>query len=305
MQKDSFSWDDLYVAYRVAEVGTLSQTAEQLGVNHSTVLRRLSRLEQQLGVKLFIRHQRGYRLTDAGQLMRERMQPVADEMLRLQTSLTAFDASPPGTLRISTVSDFSLFFAPLLHDFREQYPQTRVQLVATDDKMSLASGDVHVAIRMGQQPQEPDLIARKLLPVEMEFYAADRYIQRYGMPASLVDVNRHQWVLPSGNKRHIPGIRQLLAALDSRQIVFESNSFTDIHSAVSAGMGIGPVGALQRIGSRDASLQQVDFGVVMEPSYMWFVYHKDMRGSGRIQALQKFIVERLQLMAARAISHPR
>ncbi len=296
VQNDDFSWDDLYVAYRVAELGTLSKTGERLGLNHSTVLRRISRLEQQLGVKLFIRHQRGYRLTDAGQLMLQRMQPIADEMLRLYSGLTSFEASPSGTLRISTVSDFSLFFAPLLHTFREQYPHIRVQVVATDDRMSLVSGDVHVAIRMGSQPQEPDLIARRLLPATMEYYAAKRYIQRYGTPRSLADVNRHQWVLPSGNKRQISGIWQLLERLDPHQIVFESNSFTDIYSAVSAGMGIGPIGMLQRSGNSHEALQLVEFGLHAEPSYMWFVYHKDMRGSGRIKALQSFVLEHVSAM---------
>ena len=153
---DQFSWDDIHLAYRVAELGTLSKAADQLGINHSTVLRRISRLEQQLGARLFIRNQRGYRTTDAGQLLLDRVRPIAEEMQRLCTGLSTLEETPSGTLRISTVSDFSLFFAPLLHAFREAYPQIRVQVVATDERSSLASGDVHVAIRMGEQPREPE-----------------------------------------------------------------------------------------------------------------------------------------------------
>ncbi|WP_221793433.1 LysR family transcriptional regulator [Oceanobacter mangrovi] len=293
MAMDEFSWDDLHIAYRVAEAGTLSAAAERLGLNHSTLLRRISRLEQQLGTRLFIRHQRGYQLTDAGQLMLERMQPVADEMVRLFNGLSTYESTPSGTLRISTVSDFSLFFAPLLHAFREAYPQIRVHVVATDERTSLASGDVHAAIRMGEQPTEPDLIARKLMPSPMDLFAAQSYVERYGLLRNMADVNRHFWVLPSGRKRQIPGIRELVDRIDPSRIVFESNSFTDIFSAVSEGMGVGPVGFLQRASSINQDLVQIDLGLPTPQAFMWFVYHKDMRGSSRIRALQNFMIEHL------------
>jgi len=293
------SWDDIRIAYQVAESGSLSRAGERLGMNHSTVLRHINRLEQQLGHKLFIRHQRGYRLTDAGQLLLEKMHPIVADMRRLQGTLSTLDASPSGTLRISTVSDFSPFFTPLLHAFRQEFPQIRVQIVATDDVLSLARGDVHVAIRMGSEPREPDLIARPLLPVQMHYCASGNYIERHGLPRSMADINRHWWALPTGEKQRISGIRQLLEKLDPDQIAFQSNSFNDILSAVKEGMGIGPVGGLQRLADTMSGLKQVEFGLSAEPSLMWFVYHKDMRRSARVQALQEFILQRLPEMQHR------
>lgn len=304
MISEDFSWDDLYLAYRVAELGSLSRAAEKLGMNHSTVLRRVNQLEQRLGIRLFIRHQRGYRLTDAGQLMLARMRPMVMEMQRLYSSLSALEVSPSGTLKISTVSDFSLFFAPVLHGFREAYPQIRVQIVATDDVLSLAAGDVHVAIRMGAEPQEPDLVARPLTSIRHDYFASHRYVERYGVPSSMADVNDHLWVLPSGEKQQIAGIHELIERLDPGQVVFQSNSFSDIHSAVVEGMGIGPIGGLQRMGNWSEGLQLVEFGLRVPQSWMWFVYHKDMRGSGRIRALQDFLLQRLPEMASRLNSAP-
>lgn len=295
------SWDDIRIAWQVADSGSLSRAGERLGMNHSTVLRHINRLEQQLGLKLFIRHQRGYRLTDAGQLLLEKMRPIVADMQRLQGSLSTLDATPSGTLRISTVSDFSVFFTPLLHEFRELYPQVRVQIVATDAVLPLASGEVHVAIRMGAEPREPDLVARLLLQAGMHYYASDDYLARYGMPQSLADINRHWWVMPSGDKQQIGVIRQVLDRLDPRQIAFESNSFTDIHSAVKAGMGIGPVGGLQRMTWQMEPLQSVEFGIRAESAPMWFVYHKDMRRSARVQALQEFLLQRLPALQQRML----
>ena len=294
-------WDDIRIAWQVAESGSLSRAGEQLGMNHSTVLRHVNRVEERLGLRRFIGHQGGYRLTDAGQLLLEKMRPIVADMQRLQGSLSTLDATPSGTLRISTVSDFSGFFTPLLHEFREQYPQVRVQIVATDDVLPLASGEVHVAIRMGAEPQEPDLVARPLLQARTHYYASADYLARYGQPQSLADINRHWWVMPSGEKRRISGIRQLLERLDPSQIAFQSNSFTDIHSAVREGMGIGPVGGLQRVQWQDETLQRVEFGLNSEPAQMWFVYHKDMRRSARVQALQSFLQQRLPALQQRLL----
>ncbi|WP_187276322.1 LysR family transcriptional regulator [Parahaliea maris] len=299
MNPESFHWDDLHTTYHVAREGSLSRAGNVLGLNHSTVLRRVNRLESMLGIRLFIRHQRGYRLTDAGRLMLERMEPIVGDMHRLMSSLSTLDRSPSGTLKISTVSDFSPFFAPLLHDFREQYPQIRVQVVATDDVLSLERGDVHAAVRLGPQPRGPDLIARKLIPLTQEYFAAASYVESYGLPTSIHEVNQHLWVLPTGEKRKISGIRQLIEKIDPTQVVFQSNSFTDIHSAVVEGMGIGPVGALQRLAGTGQSLIKAEFGLQADASNMWFVYHRDMRGSARVRALQDFLTRRMPEMAQR------
>lgn len=293
MTPENCSWDDLHAAYQVAQSGSLSRAGQALGVNHSTVLRRINRLEEQLGLRLFLRHQRGYRLTDAGQLLLERLAPLAGDMQRLLASLSALDNAPSGTLKISTVSDFSPFFAPLLHEFREQYPQIRVQVMATDDRLSLAQGEAHVAVRMGPEPREPDLVARRLISFTQEYFAAQAYVDSHGLPQSMASINEHFWVLPTGEKRRISGIRQLVEQIDPTRVVFQSNSFTDIHAAVMEGMGIGPLGPLQRFDSRGQVLVKADFGLRAEPSHMWFVYHRDMRGSARIKALQDFLVKQM------------
>ena len=159
----SIRWDDLRIAYLVATYGSLSRAGEALGVNHSTVQRAVGRIEEALGARLFIRHQRGYQLTDSGRLLTERMRPIAAEVQRLCSTLSTVESAPSGTLRISTVTDFSPFFAPLLHDFRREYPQIRVQIVATDDILSLADGEVHASVRIGAEPSESDLVARQLM----------------------------------------------------------------------------------------------------------------------------------------------
>lgn len=281
-------WDDLRIAHQLAVSGSLSRAGEQLGINHSTVLRSVTRLEEALGIPLFIRHQRGYQMTDAGRLLRETMQPISGDVRRLCNTLSTLESSPSGTLRISTVTDFSPFFAPMLHRFRKAYPQIRVQIVATDDILPLSAGEVHVAIRIGGQPKEPDLIARPLGQVGIGFFCSAGYAEEYGVSESLSEINQHLWVLPTGEKTRIPGIDALIDRVDPQQVAFQSNSFNDIEAAVRSGMGIGPLNTLTLSGNR-SSLRELNLGLDISQSGMWFVYHRDMRRSARVRALQDFM----------------
>ncbi|MDF1763581.1 MAG: LysR family transcriptional regulator [Oleibacter sp.] len=298
-------WDDYKIALAVAESQSLSRAGKRLGINHSTVLRSVGRLEKALNVSLFIRHQRGYQLTDAGQMMLKRMRSIAGDMQRLTNTLATLDATPSGTLRISTVTDFSPFFAPLLHRFRVACPDVRVQILATDELVSLAHDDVHVAIRIGEQPQEPDLIARPLMAVSLECYASIEYVKQYGVLESVSDVNRHQWILPTGHKTQIPAIKNIIEQIDDANVVFQSNSFNDIESAIRAGMGIGP---LSRMVSQQSNVQLVDvfslnlnyeqlqrvsLPIASPVSQVWFVYHKDLKKSSRVHALLNFLMSQI------------
>ena len=290
---DDFRWDDIRIALAVAEQGSLSRAGEHLGMNHSTVLRHINQLEAGLKQKLFIRHQRGYRLTDAGRYLLQHGQPLAAAMQRLHSNLAALDASPGGTLRISTATDFSQFFAPLLRDFRQQHPQIRVQVLATDEHVNLTSGDVHVAIRMGPQPQQVDLIARPLTQVGIHYYAAPSYIERYGLPTSLSQAEQHWWVLPTGNKRKIAEIQAVLQQVPEHRITLSSNSFTDIYYAVREGMGIGGFGSLQHQQALRDGLRAVPLDIPAEAEPMWFVYHRELKNSARVKALLSFLQQQL------------
>lgn len=293
----NLNWDDMQVAYTVADCGSLSAAGQRLGITHSTVLRRINQLEQQLGQRLFIRHQRGYRLTEAGHVLLEQGKPLVAGMQRLQNNLMMLGNTPSGRIRISTVADFSQFLAPLIAGFRQQYPQIRIETIATDEVLSLTHGDIHAAIRIGSPPSEPDLIARPLARVGVSFYAAERYIERHGLPQSLSDVGRHLWVLPTGEKRQIPAIKAVYEQLDPEQLVFQSNSFNDLYYAVLEGVGIGPFESFHRPGLASESVRRVDIGLNFDAEQMWLVYHKDMRDSMRIRALQEYLLRALPELA--------
>ncbi|WP_341503953.1 LysR family transcriptional regulator [Gallaecimonas sp. GXIMD4217] len=281
------SWDDLKIAYQVARLGSLSKAGAHLGINHATVLRHINALEEGLDCKLFIRHQRGYRLTEAGQLMLSQMPPILAQIGRLTHAVASVDNQITGTLRITTLPEYSAFLHPVLKECREAYPELRIQVLATDEVLSLSSGAVHVAIRAGWEPDGADLIVRKLLDIRFGYYAARTYVARFGLPASKAQYRRHHWILPSGHKRNIPFVKAMLANLSEENIAYQSNNFSDIQSAIVAGLGIGPI---DRDKARAlADLTEIKTGPESQDSALWFAYHRDLKGSARVQALYRIL----------------
>jgi DNA-binding transcriptional LysR family regulator len=157
----NISWDDYKIAYQVALDGSLSKAGISLRLNHTTVLRRINQLERALEVTLFIRHQRGYKLTDTGMLLMDEMPDVLAKMANLENKLKNVEGDISGELRVTTVSSFSPVITPSLKAFRSEYPKIRLNLISTDNILPLDTGAAHVSFRAGPKPTSPDLIVKK------------------------------------------------------------------------------------------------------------------------------------------------
>ncbi len=281
------SWDDYRIAFQVAKSGTLSKAGKVLQINHATVLRHINRLEEALDTKLFIRHQRGYQLTDAGHVLMNELPEIQKSFSRLENLISAQEQDIRGVVRITTTSDYSSILNPALKAFREIYPKLRISIIATDDLVSLAEGVAHVAIRIGPSPTGADLIVKELTAPHISYFAAQEYVQRYGLPKNEAEYKQHLWALPSGQKRQIPFIQQVLKHIDDEQIIYQSNQFPDIQRAVIEGMAIGPVGS--HIADQYDHLKQLDIKIDLTEERLWYVYHKDLKNSRRIKALYQFL----------------
>lgn len=285
------SWDDYHIAYQVAQAGTLTKAGKILNMNHATVLRHINRLEEALDTKLFIRNQRGYQLTDAGELVVKEIPNIQKAFSRLENLMSSVENNISGNLRITTLTDFSPLLNPALKDFHQAYPKLRIQIIATDDVIPLSTGAAHVSLRAGNQPNEPDLIAKKLSSLKVFYYAADSYVKEHGLPKNKSEFNQHLWALPSEEKRKISFVKYVLDNIDEEQIIYQSNQFPDIYNAVIEGMAIGPIGIHHS--SQHKHLHKLDMDFDTSAEGLWFVYHKDLKNSARIQTLFHFLEKSL------------
>jgi len=287
-------WDDYRVAYQVAKLGSLSKAARQLQCNHATVLRHINRLEKALNIKLFLRHQRGYKLTDAGSLLTNEMPDIYKKFNRLEALLGSMEQDISGNLRITTLLEFAPLLNPALLQFRLDYPKLRVQIISTDEVIPLASGTVHVSLRAGDKPHDPDLIAHKLMSIKMAYYATDDYVQQHGLPESVDEYNQYDWVMPSIDKHHISIVKQVIQHLDNDSVVYQSNQMLDVQAAVKAGLGIGLLP--EREASMLANLHRLNIEVngTHQEGSLWFVYHRDLKNNAKVKNLYRYLLEHLQ-----------
>src|SRR5919107_596080 len=169
------AWDDFRLVKTIAEAHGLAGAAERLGINHSTVFRRLGQLEEALGTKLFERHRTGYALTPAGEEMAALAERMDDDVAGFARKLAGQALSPAGELRVTTNDTLLVhLLTPLFARFHQQCPDVRLDVVLSTQALNLSKRDADVAIRATDHPPET-LVGRRAATIAWALYgrAAD------------------------------------------------------------------------------------------------------------------------------------
>lgn len=277
------NWEDMKMVYHVALSGSLQKAANNLKINYSTVIRHIDRVEKSLGCKLFLRHQRGYQLTDACRTLMLEMPAIESAFRQLQQKLVPKEQALSGTIKISTLPEYSTIIHPMVQRSIECYPQLKILVDVNDNVDFIETGQAHIAIRAGLAPQSGDLIFNQICDLSYSYYASDDYIKRKGIPSSPAQYHQHAWVMPSGRKRKISFVKNVLSDLDDKYISYESNDFHDIQSAICHGLGIGPVDDNKAINL--SQLKKIPHIKDDSNNSLWFVYHRDLRDDIKVKAL--------------------
>jgi DNA-binding transcriptional LysR family regulator len=189
---------------QAAELGSFTAAANQSGVTPAAVSRSIARLEERLGVRLFVRSTRHIRLTDGGRRYYEQCREALEQLLDAEREITGGQSAPAGPLRISVPTPYGHYrLLPLLPRFRQLYPEVTVEVHVSNRNIDFAGESFDMSIR-GRDPADSTLIARKLEDAELVLVAAPSYLQRAGRPQSLDDLQHHdciQFDLPSTGRK--------------------------------------------------------------------------------------------------------
>lgn len=266
----------------VAEEGSLSGAARRLALAQPTVARQIDALEAALGRRLFLRSRTGLSPTEAGLAILPHAETLAATCAALLRAAPASEVEATGSVRISASMVTGIErLPPILASIRRAHPRLTLELVSTDEVDDLLRRDADVAVRH-VQPSQAALVARKLRPAVLGFFARDDYLERRGMPASLADLAVLDLV---GYDRETPAIRTVLAdhpeLLGAGFALRADNQLAQL-AAIRAGYGIGICQA--GIAARDRRLIRVlpDFEIAMP---VWVVMHEDLRAAPRCRAV--------------------
>jgi DNA-binding transcriptional LysR family regulator len=186
-----------------AELGSFTEAATAASVTPAAVSRSVSRLEERLGIRLFVRTTRQIRLTDAGRIYFDQCRQALSQLIDAERAAGGQQVKPAGLVRISMPTPYAhCRVLPLLKQFRGLYPDVQIDVHISNRNIDFVDEGYDLAIR-GRAPADSNLIARKLEDAELVLVAAPSYLKRAGMPKTIDDLKAHeciQFELPSTGK---------------------------------------------------------------------------------------------------------
>lgn len=288
-------WDKLRSFHAAAETGSLTAAGEKLRISQSAVSRQISSLEESVGVPLFQRHARGLVLTEAGQKLHKATTDMNHAAALAETVIRDAKDTPSGTLKVTAPVAFGAsWLAPRLGRFAELYPDLYLNLMLDDREYDLLKLEAECAIRLWAA-DKAELVQRKLLSVETSLYASTGYIDRFGMPKTVADLDNHRiivygesispmqevnWAQTVGREHDAP-----------RQASLTVNSVMGMLQACEAGLGVADLP--DYMVGRQHKLVKV-LPDLEGPSFeLYFIYPGDLRRSSRLAAFRDFLTQEM------------
>jgi DNA-binding transcriptional LysR family regulator len=288
---NSFDWNDLRYFLAVARTGSTVAAAKDLGVNQSTVQRRLAALEEAIGRELVERLPVGYRLTSFGEELRPHAEAVETAVAYLDRKIASADTSPSGTVRLTCPEGLGYRLIPRMLDvFHARYPAVRVDLIIADEYLDLAKGEADIALRAGET-KDSVLISRKFADTPWAIYASRSYAGRHGVVGGTRDLNRHAMIAFGGHLANISVSKWLRSAAPNAAVTARCNQIIAMLLSVKSGVGIGPLPV--HIGDMEDDLVRVLDPVPESKSSTYLLVHPDLRNVPRVRALFDFMVSEI------------
>lgn len=191
---DSMMLGSIELFCKTAELQSFTAAAAETGVTQAAVSRSVSRLEERLGVQLFVRSTRSVRLTDRGRAYYEQCRQALGQLVEAERELTGEQQVAAGLVRISLPTSYGHFrVLPILAKFRQKYPQVRLEVQLTNQNADLVADNIDLAIR-ARNPPDSGLVARPLEDGELVIVGSPAYLRRKGTPRTLEDLDRHECI---------------------------------------------------------------------------------------------------------------
>jgi DNA-binding transcriptional LysR family regulator len=279
-------WDALQVFLAIARAGRISAAARRLGVEHTTVSRRLSALEQELGVPLFYRTTTGYLLTPHGQNVLANAETMETAAIAVSARAREGSGVIAGRVRVALVPEFaSHWLAPRLPAFRARYPQIELQVLVGTRQRDLSRGEAELAVQ-SPRPRQKGLVTVRIARTTLGLYAAKSLIGSSRLWIDDVESLRGLPLLVYTPAFHVlQQAKWFQPVLASGRIVLETNSSHTLVAAARAGTG---VAVLARFIARHEEGLVAVSGDVAEND-VWLITHPEFRRDPKVRAAADFL----------------
>ncbi|WP_221801039.1 LysR family transcriptional regulator [Oceanobacter mangrovi] len=294
-KREEFDLNEMAIFVHVVEAGSFTGAARNLGLPKSTVSRKITQLEERLGVRLIQRTTRSLRLTDTGNAYYGHCSRILSEIEEANIAVTQMQTTPTGTLRITAPVLFgSTVLASLIAEFMDLHPQLNIDLVLSDQMLDLVQEGIDIAFRIGQL-EDSSLIGRYLGDVGVITCASPEYLRRFGTPKHPDEFANHrlitasrwlQWNMtdPDGSELSI----QIKPKL-------QANDFASLYALTLSGSGIAPLPALIAAPAIHAGeLVPVCSEFPFEANPIHALYPSNRHLSAKVRSFVEFVIDSIR-----------
>jgi DNA-binding transcriptional LysR family regulator len=277
------SWDEFRLVKAIADARSLVGAAEALGLNHSTIFRRLGAVEKALGARLFERSRSGYQPTAAGEEMVALAAGMSESVVDFERRVAGRDVKPSGELRITTVDSMAVhLLPPILARFRQLNPGVHLDIILASQHLNLSRRDADVAIRATNEPSET-LVGRRIGAIRWAIYSSPKVAGEFGAKTA----EEAPWVGFGDNLGSPTGKRWTERNISQRRQVFRVNSVLSMAESIAAGAGAGVLPCF--IGNGRADLSRISEPIAELDVGLWILTHPDLRHSARVRAFTDYV----------------
>jgi DNA-binding transcriptional LysR family regulator len=276
------SWDEFRLVKSVAEARSLVGAAELLGVNHSTVFRRLAAVEAAVGARLFERARSGYEPTAAGEEMIALATTMAESVQEFERRVAGRDVKPTGELTVTTPEAIGQHFMPtIVAQFQTLNPGVVVELILSDQPLNLSRRDADIAIRMTNDPPET-LVGRRICTGRWGVYCRRELTAELGSEA----FGSVAFIGLGDNFGPVPARRWIETNISPGRLVAKANSAHCMLQLALQGFGATLLPCF--LGDRRPDLVRLSYLLPELDTGLWMLTHSDLRRSARVRAFMDF-----------------
>lgn len=276
--QESINWNDLRYLLALAREGTVSGAGRALSVEHTTVARRISALEKQLGSRLFDRLHSGYVMTSVAEKLFSHAVSMEELIQVADREVFGMDVQLSGNLKLTASYDvFSRLVTPKLSHFIHQYPGIVLELLSSTSLADLSDRQADISVRLSPKPPEY-LIGRRVSPLCHGIYASAEYLSQKRSTDTLV-LWKHEHKTPKWVADHFPKAR----------ITVRANEVLSMMESIRNHLGIGRLPCY--IGDSEPTLRRLDLNLTPSTWGIWVLSHVDLRATAKVRVGREFLMD--------------
>lgn len=285
-------WDHVRYFLELARTGRLQAAAQRLGVEYTTVARRIQQLEKTLGYTLFIRERQGHVLTEAGRQLLVQAERMEDACLHIALGAGGGEGSLSGSVRIGAPEGYGSFFlAPQLAQLTQSHPNLALDLVAVPRLVNLSRREADIVITI-ERPSRGPFVMTRLTDYALKLYAAPAYLQRHAAIQNRDDLRQHTFVSYIDDLLMSQNLNYLNEVCQPARVALRSTSLFGQLQAAQAGAGIAILPAF--MAQQQAGLVPVLADSVQIIRTFWMLMPTDLKDVARMRMTWDFIRQQTQ-----------